>query len=90
MTNINLVSEYKCFHGKVGFYSHFSTTCNGEMRFAVYQPPQATQKPIPVLYFLSGLTCREDNFMIKAGAQQLHQIRVPEIRALQVKMINGI
>ena len=70
MTNINLVSEYKCFDGKVGFYSYFSTTSNGEMRFAVYQPPQATQKPVPVLYFLSGLTCREDNFMIKAGAQK--------------------
>lgn len=70
MTNINLVSEYKCFDGKLGFYSHLSTTCNGEMRFAVYQPPQATQKPVPVLYFLSGLTCTEDNFMIKAGAQQ--------------------
>ncbi|MBK1990126.1 S-formylglutathione hydrolase [Sphaerospermopsis aphanizomenoides BCCUSP55] len=70
MTNINLLSEYQCFNGKLGFYSHFSTTCNSEMRFAVYQPPQAAQKPVPVLYFLSGLTCREDNFMIKAGAQQ--------------------
>jgi S-formylglutathione hydrolase len=70
MTNLNLISEYKSFGGKVGFYSHPSSTCNGEMRFAVYQPPQATEKPVPVLYFLSGLTCTEENFMVKAGAQR--------------------
>lgn len=68
MTNLNLISEYKSFGGKVGFYSHASTTCNGEMRFAVYQPPQATQNSLPVLYFLSGLTCTEENFIVKAGA----------------------
>ncbi|BCX06494.1 MAG: hypothetical protein KatS3mg066_0353 [Fischerella sp.] len=40
------------------------------MRFAVYQPPQASYEPVPVLYFLSGLTCTEENFMAKAGAQR--------------------
>jgi S-formylglutathione hydrolase len=70
MTNLSLISEYKCFGGKLGFYSHSSSICNGEMRFAVYQPPQATQKSVPVLYFLSGLTCTEENFMAKAGAQR--------------------
>ncbi|MBD2772912.1 S-formylglutathione hydrolase [Iningainema tapete] len=70
MSNLNLGAEYKCFGGKLGFYSHSSHTCNGEMRFAVYQPPQATQQPVPILYFLSGLSCTEENFMIKAGAQQ--------------------
>lgn len=40
------------------------------MRFAVYQPPQAKMNEVPVLYFLSGLTCTEENFMVKAGAQQ--------------------
>ena len=70
MTKLNLISEYQSFGGKVGFYSHFSSTCDGEMRFAVYQPPQATQQPVPVLYFLSGLTCNEENFMHKAGAQR--------------------
>ncbi|HYW18358.1 MAG TPA: S-formylglutathione hydrolase [Nodularia sp. (in: cyanobacteria)] len=70
MTNLNLISEYQSFGGKVCFYSHLSSTCHGEMRFAVYQPPQATQKPVPVLYFLSGLTCNEENFMAKAGAQR--------------------
>jgi S-formylglutathione hydrolase len=66
----NLVSENRCFGGTVGFYSHRSETCNGEMRFSVYQPPQAKSEPVPVLYFLSGLTCTEENFMAKAGAQQ--------------------
>ncbi len=70
MASLILNSEYKCFGGKVGFYRHVSSTCNGEMRFAVYQPPQAAQTLVPVLYFLSGLTCTEETFMIKAGAQR--------------------
>ncbi len=64
-----LISENRCFDGIVGFYSHRSETCNSEMRFAVYQPPQATS-PVPVLYFLSGLASTEENFMVKAGAQR--------------------
>ena len=69
-TSFNLVSENLCFGGTVGFYSHRSETCNGEMRFAVYQPPQASLEPVPVLYFLSGLACTEENFIVKAGAQR--------------------
>lgn len=68
--SLKLVSENRCFDGTVGFYSHDSETCNIEMRFAVYQPPQAKVEPVPVLYFLSGLTCTEENFMAKAGAQR--------------------
>jgi S-formylglutathione hydrolase len=70
MANLTPISEHKSFEGKLGFYSHDSSTCNGEMRFAVYQPPQAIQQPVPILYFLSGLTSTEENFMVKAGAQQ--------------------
>jgi S-formylglutathione hydrolase len=66
---LNLISNYKSFGGKLNFYSHTSTTCNSEMRFAVYQPLQV-QKSLPVLYFLSGLTCTEENFMVKANAQK--------------------
>lgn len=65
-----LISESACFGGTVGFYSHFSNSCNAPMKFSVYQPPQANTKEVPVLYFLSGLTCTEENFMVKAGAQQ--------------------
>ncbi|AKG20418.1 S-formylglutathione hydrolase [Calothrix sp. 336/3] len=71
MKDLTLISESQSFGGKLGFYSHFSTTCNAEMRFAVYQPPQAATQKLPVLYFLSGLTCTEENFMAKAGAQRL-------------------
>jgi S-formylglutathione hydrolase len=65
-----LVSESICFGGIVGFYRHRSQVCNSEMKFAVYLPPQAQAGSVPVLYFLSGLTCTEENFMAKSGAQQ--------------------
>ena len=68
-TALNLLSENQCFGGTVNFYTHHSHTCNGEMRFSVYLPPQAKSDKVPVLYFLSGLTCTEENFMAKAGAQ---------------------
>jgi S-formylglutathione hydrolase len=68
--SLQLNAEYACFGGTVGFYRHLSTVCQGEMRFAVYQPPQAKIESVPVLYFLAGLTCTEETFMIKAGAQQ--------------------
>lgn len=70
MSSITLRSEHICFGGTVGFYSHTSAACNSEMRFAVFVPPQAQQSPTPILYFLSGLTCTEENFTTKAGAQQ--------------------
>lgn len=68
--SINLESEHTCFGGTVGFYSHHSQACNGPMKFAIYLPPQAKIEPVPILYFLSGLTCTEENFMVKAGAQK--------------------
>ncbi len=68
--SITLNSEHLCFGGKVGFYSHWSEVCNCEMRFSIYLPPQAQIKSLPVLYFLSGLTCTEENFMAKSGAQK--------------------
>jgi S-formylglutathione hydrolase len=68
--SLNLKSEYLCFGGTVAYYSHYSDVCNNEMRFSVYVPPQAKSKPIPILYYLSGLTCTEENFTVKAGAQR--------------------
>lgn len=68
--HINLLSENRCFDGTVGYYSHQSQACNSEMRFSIYQPPQASIQSVPVLYFLSGLTCTEENFTFKAGAQR--------------------
>ncbi len=63
------VSENKSFDGVQGVYTHTSKACACDMTFAVYQPPQAAEGPVPVLWFLSGLTCTHENAMIKAGAQ---------------------
>jgi S-formylglutathione hydrolase len=68
---IEKLSEQRCFEGVQGFYRHASSACSGPMRFAVYQPPQAEKGPVPVLYYLAGLTCTEENFTIKAGAQRV-------------------
>ena len=65
------ISEQRCFGGIQGFYRHESTECGGPMRFSVFQPPQAAQRAVPVLYFLAGLTCSEETFMLKAGAQRV-------------------
>lgn len=67
---LTLVTQSACFGGTIEFYKHQSSACNGEMKFSVYQPPQAKVEALPVLYFLSGLTCTEENFMIKSGVQQ--------------------
>jgi S-formylglutathione hydrolase len=67
---IETISEHRCFGGVQGFYRHDSKSCASPMQFAVYRPPQAERGRVPVLYFLSGLTCTEENFTIKAGAQR--------------------
>lgn len=63
------VSENAAFGGVQGVYSHQSDACQCEMTFAVYLPPQAAEGPVPVLWYLSGLTCTHENAMVKAGAQ---------------------
>jgi S-formylglutathione hydrolase len=62
------VAAHRCFGGTQGFYRHASAETGTPMRFAVFVPPQAASGPRPVLYFLSGLTCTEENFTTKAGA----------------------
>lgn len=64
-------SEQSCFGGTMGFYSHRSEATGTEMRFGVYVPAQARNSKVPALYWLAGLTCTEETFMIKAGAQRL-------------------
>ena len=69
---IQIRSEQKCFGGVQGFYEHTSAACSGPMRFAVYLPPGAGDgNRIPALYYLAGLTCTEETFVVKAGAQRL-------------------
>lgn len=69
--SIELIGEHGCFGGVQGFYRMASSACGGPMKFAVYQPPQAREGRVPVLYFLAGLTCSEETATIKAGAQRM-------------------
>lgn len=68
---IETLSETKCFDGRIGFYKHESDANHCDMRFAVFVPPQAADRKVPVVTFLSGLTCTEENFMVKSGAQRV-------------------
>jgi S-formylglutathione hydrolase len=68
---ITTVSENRCFEGIQGIYSHASEQTGTSMRFAAFMPPQAAKGPVPLLYWLSGLTCTEENFVTKAGAQRI-------------------
>jgi S-formylglutathione hydrolase len=63
------VSENACFGGVQGVYRHTSSVCACDMTFAVFLPPQAKDGHVPVLWYLSGLTCTHENAMTKAGAQ---------------------
>ncbi|WP_298627041.1 S-formylglutathione hydrolase [uncultured Legionella sp.] len=61
----------RCFDGTQTVYTHWSETTRSAMNFALYLPPQAEQHSVPVLFWLSGLTCTEQNFITKAGAQRM-------------------
>ena len=63
------LSEQRCHGGSQGFYRHESRETGTPMRFAIYLPPDARHGPVPVLYYLAGLTCTEETATIKAGAQ---------------------
>lgn len=68
---LETLSEHACYRGTVGFYRHRSQVNDCDMRFAVFVPSQAASGRVPVLTWLSGLTCTEETFMIKAGAQRV-------------------
>ncbi|PLS22846.1 S-formylglutathione hydrolase [Neptunicoccus cionae] len=67
---MEMLSENKCFDGVQGVYSHRSESCKGDMTFGLFVPPQAELQEVPVLWYLSGLTCTHENAMTKAGAQR--------------------
>ena len=67
--SLTIVSENKCFDGVQGVYSHSSNATNCDMTFAVFMPSVAQHFKVPVLWYLSGLTCTHENAMIKAGMQ---------------------
>jgi S-formylglutathione hydrolase len=65
------LSEHKCFGGVQGYYVHPSREIGLDMKVSVFQPPQAKSHKVPALYYLAGLTCTEETFAIKSGAQRL-------------------
>ena len=70
-TPLELLSEHACFGGVQRFYQHHSAAIGLPMRFSVYLPPQASNGPVPGLLYLAGLTCNEETFATKAGAQRV-------------------
>lgn len=70
-SSLKILSEHACFGGAQRFYEHDSTVIGLPMRYSVYLPPQTKQAAVPALLYLAGLTCNEETFMIKAGAQRL-------------------
>ncbi len=70
MSELKKINERKCFGGIVEFYEHSSEACRCPMRFSLYLPSQSEQEKLPVVYWLSGLECNEENFMAKSGAQR--------------------
>jgi S-formylglutathione hydrolase len=71
LPQLNVLSEHACFGGLQRFYQHASQAIGLPMRFSVYLPPGAQEHRLPVLFYLAGLTCTEETFMIKAGAQRV-------------------
>ena len=66
-----LLNEHSCFDGTQRFYRHDSEEIGLPMQFSVFIPPQAKNGPVPALIYLAGLTCTEETFMTKAGAQRI-------------------
>ena len=64
------ISENRAFGGVQGVYTHASQACAGDMTFGLFLPDQAEDGPVPVIWYLSGLTCTHENAMVKAGAQR--------------------
>ena len=67
---VEKIGEIRCCEGLQQRFKHRSETLNCEMIFSLYLPPQAAQSAVPILYWLSGLTCTDENFVHKAGAQR--------------------
>lgn len=67
---MELIAEQKLFDGQQQQYKHQADSVDCEMTFSVYLPPQAEHSKVPVIYWLSGLTCTDQNFVTKSGAQR--------------------
>ena len=70
MIQLDQLSKNKCFEGDQLVYSHFSDACNCNMTFALYLPTATNTEKLPIIWFLSGLTCTHENAMVKSGIQR--------------------
>jgi len=68
---VKTIDKAACFGGEQGTYKHTSETLGCDMQYSVYTPPAATSGRVPVLWYLSGLTCTEENATVKAGFQRV-------------------
>ncbi|MEZ5564221.1 MAG: S-formylglutathione hydrolase [Gammaproteobacteria bacterium] len=68
---LTLSASYRCFDGEQRFYTHAAKSTACDMRFGLYLPPQAEQEQVPMVVYLAGLTCTEETFAFKAGAQRV-------------------
>ena len=68
---MELLEEHRCYEGRQQRWRHHSSTLNCAMTFSIFLPPTTETAPPPVLYWLSGLTCNDENFTTKAGAQRV-------------------
>ena len=70
MSKVKQIESIREFGGYLNRYEHDSSSCHCRMIFSVYLPPKARQEKVPSVYWLSGLTCTDDNVRTKAGAQR--------------------
>ena len=70
MVQLEKIGESKSFGGWTKMFQHVSNSCSCTMKFSAFLPPQMERGPVPVLTWLSGLTCTHENFISKAGAQK--------------------
>lgn len=68
---MEILEDVRCFDGRQLRIRHYSTSCHCEMVFSLFLPPQAEQVKVPLVWWLSGLTCTDQNFVTKAGAQRV-------------------
>ncbi|WP_410249982.1 alpha/beta hydrolase-fold protein, partial [Acinetobacter baumannii] len=83
---MEIIEKHASFGGSQEVYCHQSTALNCSMKFSIYLPPHDKDERLPVLYWLSGLTCNEQNFITKAGAQKY----AAEHKVIIVATLTGI
>ena len=76
------IGSHRCFGGQQLRFTHRSATLDCEMCFSLYLPPQSEYAPVPLQHWLSGLTCTDENFVIKGGAMPGAVISANEVKAL--------